>query len=220
MPSMDALDEAIDYILDKNGNIPRAQIDAALLRAGHSPETIEDLWIGVGEARMVEVFEVGPTGVWMLPWLDEFDLDEIAASEEFMRWREAISIYPRTEPFTIPWAPVDPDGVLYVIGRRIFRSAARGSLLNATQQALGSSYVHSARVDHQQEDVIDLDMPRRSPPDPTPDLDLGDRRNAAQRSLGGVLSMILVPFIWSSHRSRSSALTSIAYRSGFGCGAT
>ena len=24
-------------------------------------------------------------GIWMLPWLDEFDLDEIAASEEFMR---------------------------------------------------------------------------------------------------------------------------------------
>ena len=112
---MDALDEAIDYILDKKGKIPRAQIDAALLRAGHSPETIEDLWMGVGEARMVEVFEVGPSGVWMLPWLDEFDLDEIAASEEFMRWREAISNYPRTEHFTIPWAPVDPDGVLYVM---------------------------------------------------------------------------------------------------------
>ena len=59
---MDALDEAIDYILDKNGKIPRAQIDAALLRAGHSPETIEDLWIGVGEAERVEVLEDGPGG--------------------------------------------------------------------------------------------------------------------------------------------------------------
>ena len=78
--------------------------------------------------------------------------------------------------------------------RRPLRDA-RGSLLNATQQALGLSYANSARVDHQQEDVIDLDMARRSPPSLTPDLDLGDRRNAAQRSLGGVLSMILVPFI-------------------------
>ena len=121
---MDALDEAIDYILDKKGKIPRAQIDAALLRAGRSPETIEDLWMGVGEARMVEVFEVGHQGTGCCPgWTSSISMRRPRLRNSCGGVRRSVTIpAPNTRD---PMGSVDPDGVLYVIGRRIFRSAAR-----------------------------------------------------------------------------------------------
>ena len=54
------LDDAIDYILDNMAKVPRPQLDASLRKAGHSPEAIEGIWLGVEEAMMDKAFVNGP----------------------------------------------------------------------------------------------------------------------------------------------------------------
>ena len=54
------LDSAIDYILDNMEKFPRSQLDAALMKSGHSAEAIEDIWQGIEEGQAASAFENGP----------------------------------------------------------------------------------------------------------------------------------------------------------------